>query len=91
MEGGRDADSQRDNMTTITMMTTNKNVMLGSVVGMVERLGSVGVGSEDEATEESVHVKELGVGACKSVSVDAEGFKSNSYTTINAKRRRDDK
>ena len=60
-------------MTTIMMKTINKKVMLGAV-GKVDRLGSVGRGSEDRGTEESVHVKGLGVVSCKPVSFDVESF-----------------
>ena len=79
-DGGRDTESQRG-MTTITMTTANKKVILGSAVGTVDRLGSVQRGSEDSGTEESVHG--VSVGSCKSVSFDVEGLKSNACTTIN--------
>ena len=80
-DGGGDTESQKS-MTTITMMTTNKKVMLGTV----DILGSAGRGTEDVGWEDSV--RGVIVGSCKSVRFDVEGFKSNAYTTINTKRRR---
>ena len=53
-DGGRDTESQRGKMTSTTMTTTNKKVMLGAV-GTVDKLGSVVRGSEDGGSEESVH------------------------------------
>ena len=64
------------------------NVMLRSEVGTADRLGSEGVGLEDEGADDNVHVKGLSVGLCKSVSVDVDDFTSKAYTTINKKRRR---